>query len=324
MRSSEPIDRLALAALAVCAAFAPRAAAQIPAQGFALERFVPSAPGAGWFVMDDLDIQGELRGAVELTTSVAHDPLVVGGGGQRLAVVSSEAFADLAVAASWKRFRLYLDLPMPLLLAGESGTIDGHRFSAPLVNLGTNPDSIADPSVGVDALLAGRPGSAFRLGAGAQLFVPSNGPGDTRASYLTDGTVRAMARLLAAGDLGSYRYAGELGGELRPLDDWPTPGSPQGSELLFGAAAGRSFPVLTDWALIVGPELWGETAFASLFGSGATGLEGLLTGRLEGTGDGEQLRFKLGAGGGIVPQFGAPEWRVVLALELFGGAAGAR
>ncbi len=32
------------------------AAAQQPAAGFAVERFYQSAPGAGWFVMDDLDI----------------------------------------------------------------------------------------------------------------------------------------------------------------------------------------------------------------------------------------------------------------------------
>lgn len=50
----------------------------------------------------------------------------------------------------------------------------------------------------------------------------------------------------------------------------------------------------------------------------ATALEGLLTGRIEGTGDrGPQLRFKLGGGGGINQHFGAPEERFVIAVEVF-------
>jgi hypothetical protein len=43
-----------------------------------------------------------------------------------------------------------------------------------------------------------------------------------------------------------------------------------------------------------------------------------LTGRLERTGDGPQIRFKLGAGHGIVQHFGASDWRVVFGAEVFG------
>jgi hypothetical protein len=71
-------------------------------------------------------------------------------------------------------------------------------------------------------------------------------------------------------------------------------------------------------SLVVGAEVFGETALRSFFGSSATGVEGLLTGRLEGTADdGAQVRVKLGAGGGLDARFGAPEWRMVLAVELF-------
>jgi hypothetical protein len=120
--------------------------------------------------------------------------------------------------------------------------------------------------------------------------------------------------------VGAFTYAGQLGVHLRPLDDASTPGSPQGSELLFGAAAGRRFRMRAygRTAIVVGPEIYGETAFRSFFGSATTGLEGLLTGRIEGTeDDGAQLRVKLGAGGGIIPHFGAPDWRVVVGIELF-------
>ncbi len=38
------------------------ARAQLQAQGFAVERFYPSAPGGGWMVMDDLSMRGRFGG----------------------------------------------------------------------------------------------------------------------------------------------------------------------------------------------------------------------------------------------------------------------
>jgi len=69
-----------------------------------------------------------------------------------------------------------------------------------------------------------------------------------------------------------------------------------------------------------GPEFYGQTAVRSNF-SGQTGFEGLLTGRLERTGDRPHLRFKLGIGHGFVQHFGAPEWRILVGVELFGHTA---
>jgi hypothetical protein len=169
----------------------------------------------------------------------------------------------------------------------------------------------------VDARIIGESTSRFRLGAGAQLFVPNG----HRADYDTAGSFRAMGRVLVAGDEGRFTYAGQLGVHVRPLDDSPAPGSPHGSELLFGAAGGVRLPAGQGrgMVVVVGPEVFGATALRAVFGSGSTALEALLTGRIEGTGDsGPQLRVKLGAGGGLNPQFGAPEWRVVCGLEAFG------
>ena len=178
-----------------------------------------------------------------------------------------------------------------------------------------NPDTVSDARIGLDARILGDSRSPFRLGASAQLFVPN---GD-RFDYDTDGTYRAMVRVLLAGDVGLFTYAGQLGVHVRPLDDSPIPASPQGSELLFGMAGGARVPIAHHTAaLIVGPEVFGATAFRSFLGTASTALEGLLTGRVEGTtDDGPQLRGKLGAGIGIDQAFGAPEWRVVFAIELF-------
>jgi len=202
---------------------------------------------------------------------------------------------------------------MPLLVSGRSGPLGPYELNAPAVHLGTNPDTISDPRAGFDMRVLGKPGSSLRLGVGAQLIFPSG----ERAEYLTDGTYRGMFRFLAAGDTTRFAYAGQLGVHIRPLDDSPAPGSPNGSELLFGVSAGRKFSARTGWTAFVGTEIYGETAFRSFLNEQKTGIEGLLTGRFERTRKGRNLRFKLGVGHGLVQHFGAPDWRVLLGVELF-------
>ncbi|HVV50198.1 MAG TPA: hypothetical protein VHO06_11100 [Polyangia bacterium] len=315
MSSSSRRRLLGLALVAALTAPAARAAAQ-QAQGFALDRFSPSPAGAGWFVMDDLDMWGGLGGALALTLGYARDPLRLEDGFQSLAVVSSEALGDFGFAATYDRWRVYLDLRLPLYLAGESGTIGGAMYAAPHLTLGSNPDTLADPRLGVEGRLYGAPGGPLRLGLSAELIAPNG----ERSDYDTDKTFRGMIRALVAGDLGRYRYAGQLGVHIRPLDEASVPGSPQGSELLFGGAAGATLGDLRDGALtvILGPELYGATAFHSPFGGTTTALEGLLAARLEGTAPrGRQLRLRVGAGGGLHQDFGAPEWRVLVSVETF-------
>jgi hypothetical protein len=290
------------------------AEAQQQAEGFAVERLYQSAPGAGWFVMDDLDMIGRLGGAVSLTSGYARNPLVITGpDGKKLAVVSEEAFADFGAAITHDRFRGYIDFPVPLVLSGTSGTLGQYQFTAPSVTFGSNPDSVSDPRIGFDVRLLGEPGSLLRLGAGAQLIFPNG----NRSDYVTDDKYRAMFRFLAAGDAGKFTYAGQLGVHVRTLNDAPVPGSPNGSEFLYGISAGRRFAGSNGWAVVAGPEIFGETAFRAFF-SGETGTEALLTGRFEHTGTGRNLRVKLGVGHALEQNFGAAQWRVVFGVEMFG------
>jgi len=290
-----------------------RAEAQQQALGFAIERLYTSAPGGGWFVMDSLDLHGGLGGAVSMTSGYERDALRITEGSQALSVVSTRAFLDIGGAVTYDRWRVYVNLDLPLYTGGHSGTIGGYTFTAPLVNLALNPDTLSDARVGVDVRLIGGPESGFRLAAGAQLIIPSG----NRNDYDTDATYRAMFRILFAGDSGFFTYAGQLGVHVRPLNNYPTPQSPHGSELLFGVAGGAKLP-MGAMDFVVGPEFYGATAFEAFFGTTSTAFEGLLTLRLEGTADdGPQLRFKLGVGGGIQPDFGAPQWRIVFAIEVF-------
>jgi hypothetical protein len=85
--------------------------------------------------------------------------------------------------------------------------------------------------------------------------------------------------------------------------------------------AGARLPVgrAGHWVAIVGPELYGASAFHSFLGASTTAFEALASARVEGTREGHaNLRVKLGVGGGLNHHFGAAEWRVVAGVELFG------
>jgi hypothetical protein len=283
------------------------------APGFGVERLAPSAPGGGWLVMDQLDLPGPLGGAMSVTLGYARNPLRVGEA--RLPVVSDQATVDIGAALSYWRIRVYLNFAAPLAIYGQSGDAGGYAFTGPSVNLGSNPDTIADVRFGADVRILGRTGGRFRLGAGAQLDIPT----DRKSDYASDGTFRGALRLLVAGDARWLTWAAQLGAHIRPRDDAPIPDSPRGSELLFGAAAGGRIALgrAAAWALILGPELFGASAFRALFTRAATAFEGLLTARFEGTAaDRAQLRVRVGAGAGL-GSFGSPEWRVVAGVELF-------
>jgi hypothetical protein len=290
------------------------ARAQTPVQGFNAERFYPSAPGAGWLVMDTLDMHGELGGALSFSARYARDPLRVSG----LAVVTDSAYGQVAAAITWRAWRFSVAFDFPFAVKGRSGVVDGYQYTAPDVDLGSRPDTITDVRVGVDARLLGDSTGPFRLGVGAHLWIPSGLAED----YVSDGTYRGILRLLFAGDLGWFTYAGNAGVHIRPRDDGGVPGAPRGSEFLFGAAGGAKLPIGETYRAVLGPEVYGATAFKGFFKSETTTAEALLSGRIEGRGErGAQLRVKLGAGVGLNSSFGTPAWRVVFQIEVFGHGA---
>jgi len=309
MRSSRTSLRCAALGALLCAF---GAWAQTPAEGFNAERFAPSAPGAGWFVMDSLDMHGDVGGVLSFSARYAHEPLRVSA--SRIPVVTDSAYGQVAGAITWRSLRFSVGFDFPLAVKGPGVTAGGFQYPAVDVDLGSNPDTLSDVRIGVDARLLGEWNGPFRLGIGAQLWIPS---GETR-EYLSDGTYRGMVRLLLAGDVGVFTWAGQLGVHVRPRDDGGVPGAPRGSELLFGAAAGAKLFAGEASRTVVGPEVYGATAFAGVFKPETTSAEALLSARWEGTGGtGPQLRVRLGAGLGLGTQFGTPSWRVLLGIEVF-------
>jgi len=142
--------RCALGSVVTLLAICARAQAQQQAQGFATERLYLSAPGAGWFVMDALDMRGGLGGSFSLTAGYARNALHLSDGTRSIPIVSDQAVADFGAAVTYDRWRLYLNFQMPLAIRGQGGTIGDNSFNAPSVDLGSNPDTLTDVRIGVD------------------------------------------------------------------------------------------------------------------------------------------------------------------------------
>jgi hypothetical protein len=177
----------ALLLLGVAACVPQISRAQNAEPGFSLDRFYPSAAGGGWLVMDSLEMQGGLGGAAELTTNYANQPLRVQG----VSIISQEAIEEASFAVTYQRYRLSINLPSPFLIKGSTETAGGFNFTAPNVDMGTQPDTLADIRLGFDMRILGEATSAFRLGVGGQFFIPSG----NRSDYESDGTYRKMIRL---------------------------------------------------------------------------------------------------------------------------------
>src|SRR5262249_20392300 len=163
MRSSRT-SRWVLGALLL----ALSARAQTPVQGFDAERFFPSAPGAGWFVMDSLDMHGELGGAISFSARYARDPLRVGG----VAVVTDSGYGQIAAAVTFRSWRWSLAFDVPVAVKGRTATTGGYTYPGPDLDLSSHPDTLSDVRVGVDTRLFGEPAGPFRPGLRAQLWGP--------------------------------------------------------------------------------------------------------------------------------------------------------
>jgi OmpA-OmpF porin, OOP family len=287
---------------AACAGLAREARAQ--SQGFALDTFDASERGSDWFSVESLDLRGNVRPAIGLVMDGAYRPLAIYSpdGTVRDSVVRNQIFANVgATLVLWDRLRVGFNLPVAVFQDGRGGVLDGVTYAPP----GT--PSVGDLRLGADLRLAGTYGQPFTLALGTRVYVPTG----QRDNYTGDGAIRLDGRIEAAGDLGVFTYAARVGAEYRNLED-TLGGSPIGSQLLFGVAAGfRAF----DHALIIGPEVYGTTIVgngATLFAKQSTPVDGLLGAHLTFLRD---FRIGGGVGPGLTRGFGAPAVRWLASLE---------
>jgi OOP family OmpA-OmpF porin len=292
------------AAIACVAASGAGREARAQSQGFALDTFDPSERGSEWFSVESLDLRGSWRPALGVVMDGAYRPLVIYApdGTIRDSVVRNQIFADLGASlVLWDRLRIGVNVPVAVFQDGRGGVLDGVTYAPP----GT--PAVGDLRLGTDLRLAGTYGEPFTLALGARVYVPTG----ERDNYTGDNAVRLDGRLEAAGDLGVFTYAARVGAQYRNLED-TIGGSPIGSQVVFGVAAGfRAF----HRALIIGPEVYGTTVFdngAALFARQSTPVDGLLGMHLTFLRD---FRIGGGVGPGLTRGYGSPEVRWLASLE---------
>ncbi|MCU0690932.1 MAG: OmpA family protein [Polyangiaceae bacterium] len=266
--------------------------------GFALNRFEPSERGSDWFSVESLDLRGDNRLGAGVVGDWAYKPMVLydRDGDEVSALVEHQLFVHLG--ANWvfaDRLRFAFSIPVLLLNTGDA------------VDEGTN---LGDLRFGGDLRFFGEYGDAITMAGGLQLHLPTG----SQDAFTGDGKVRVAPRLLAAGDIGPFTYAGHIGVNFRSRHE-DFAGEPFGTELLFAAAAGvRS----SDGKLTVGPELYGSTVVSDggngMFDRRTTPFE-LMAGAHYRVGD--AWRLGAGMGPGITRGVGAPQFRVLANIEWF-------
>jgi hypothetical protein len=277
-----------------------RAAGAQTITGFALDRYAPAGAGSSWSTLESLDFDGHLRPAFAADADWAWKPLVFydPGGHELGALVRQQAVltADAAVML-WRRARVDLALPLPLVDSGSDVLIRTQNYGGP------RGWSVGDLRLGGDVRLLGGPHDPWRLALGARLYVPTGG---TR-SFTGDGGFRFWPRVMGAGQRGRFDWAASAGVHVRPSCGCNLA---PGTELTWGAGAA--------WAVVprvrVGAELSGSAAFssASAFSRAAPPLELLLAGHVAVA---PRWRVSGGFGPGLTDGPGSPVVRAVLGVQ---------
>lgn len=291
--------------LALAAAVSPAlASAQSAGETFAINRYNPSERGSDWFANESLDLRGHWRPALGLVGDLAYKPLVMydANGDELSAIVRYQAYAHLGGGVIlWDRVRLAASAPVLAYSQGERQTTTGGTFSS------EDGTSFGDLRIGADVRLLGTYGGLLTVAAGAQLHLPTG----NQDAYAGDGSARLQPRVLAAGDISVFTYAGQLSFNYRP-NQGRVNGTPFGNEFTFAAAAGLR---LLDHRLIVGPEVYGSTvvsAGGAAWERRTTPVEVVMGAKYWVTKD---LKVGVGFGPGLTRGLGSPTMRWLASVE---------
>ena len=286
-----------------CVVVAPWAEAQQVQRGFAVNRFEASERGSDWFTNESLDLRGNFRLAAGALADYQYRPLVLydANGDPARSIVRNQLNVNLGASAIlFDRLRLSVNLPVVAFTDGHSGTLRGVGYASP-----PNEQGVGDLRAAVDVRLLGAYGDAATLAVGAQVWFPT---GD-RDLYTTDGQVRFQPRVMVAGDIGMFAYAGRAGFSYRARDEAFAAGS-LGSEIVLSGAAGVR---LADRKLLIGPEVFTSTVVVKdgFFEKRSTPVEGIFGAHYRAG----PIHVGGGAGAGLTRGFGSPEFRALLTLE---------
>jgi outer membrane protein OmpA-like peptidoglycan-associated protein len=232
---------------------------------------------------------------VRLLLDWGRDPLVLynADGSRRSVALQNQLFLNVGGSVVLlDRFRLALNAPVALYQNGASSLFDGVQVSP------QSAGGIGDLALAVDVRILGAYGEAFALAAGIDVAMPTG----SRGNLLGNGSVSAVPRVWAAGDLGIFAYAAQVGFVVR------SPGQIANirfnDEVRFAASGGLR---LLSRRLLVGPELYASADVGKSGGQArSTALEGDLGAHYQ---FGSGFSAGLGVGTGLARSPGVPKVR---------------
>lgn len=270
--------------------------------GFASNRFEPAEHGSRFFVVDTLDLRGQLRPSTGAVLEWAHLPVAAYAADdtRRRALVehalTMHVGGSLAIA---ERLRVAIDIPLAIHQDGEGVRLAGESFRA-----ATKP-ALGDVRGAVDVRVLGRHGGPLVLALGARVWAPTGVP----SQHTGDGAARVAPQVLASGEAGAFVWATRVAAVQRWRDDRYA-GSDLGAELSGALGAG-----LRIRRFLVGPEVFASTGISTaraFFGERSTPIEALAGVHHDAAGG---LRWGAFAGAGFGRGLGSPAVRLGLSLE---------
>ena len=277
--------------------------ARAQSAGFALDQFNPSQRGSEWFVLDSLDIHGNLRPAVGVSSSWSYRPLVLTSpdGSYRMSVMTNQEITHVGGSVvMWSRVRFGVDIPVQIFGDGNNTTIDGVTYMGP-----ASSSSLGDIRLNATLRVFGDRGGPLTGAVALTGFLPS---GDT-ASYAGDSGAGVAPSALLAGQSGLIVYAAQVGGTVRRRTAFAD--TSVGSDLFLSAAAGVR---LARERLLIGPELFGRSVLVggAFLDARATPIEAMLGAHYTILAD---WRASAGIATGLSGGIGNPTLRGLLAFE---------
>lgn len=295
------------AAVLLGAALIPAgAAAQTTRPGFAVNKFEPSERGSDWFASESLDYRGHLRPAIGVVGDYSYRSLLVfeDDGDVRGSVVRNAFFVHAGASlVLFERLRVAFNLPVQAAVDGRTASLSRGGVTTTFLPP-PHSGGLGDLRLGADARVFGVYGDPITMAAGVQFWAPTG----NEAQYAGDGDWRIKPRVMVAGDVGAFTYAGQVAVNWRAREEKIGAGA-IGSELNVTLAAGAR---LADRKLVVGPELWASTVFAEAFEKKTTPVEAALGAHYL---IADQVRVGAGASTGLTRAFSAPVGRVVATVE---------
>jgi OmpA-OmpF porin, OOP family len=277
--------------------------ARAQSAGFALDQFNPSQRGSDWFVLDSLDIHGNFRPAVGVSSSWAYRPLVLTSpdGSYRMSVMTNQAITHVGGSlVMWSRVRFGLDIPVQIFGDGNNTTVDGVNYMGP-----ASHSSLGDIRLNATVRVFGDRGGPLTGAFALTGYLPT---GDS-SSYAGDSGAGVAPSALLAGQSGIIAYAAQLGATVRRRTDFAD--TSIGSDLFLSAAAGVR---LARDRLLIGPELFGRSMLVggAFLESRATPIEAMLGAHYAILSD---WRASAGIATGLNGGIGSPTVRGLIGLE---------